>query len=60
MGQDICCHIIPLIDYLRNQIPLKLSTMFALDLLSDIGLKGDIDCHDLDASDSFFDSIRQK
>jgi hypothetical protein len=60
IGQDIIEHIIPLVDHLRRRIPLRFSTMFSKSLLSELNLTGDIDCHDLDASDMFFDNIKTK
>src|ERR1700723_3433041 len=60
VGQDIICRLIPLIAYLRRHIPLKISTMFSNLLLTDIGLTNDVECHDFDASDIFFDSVRKK
>jgi hypothetical protein len=60
MGADICERLIPLVDHLRRSIPLKLSTVFPNSLLEDIGLKADINCHDLEASDAFFDTFGKK
>lgn len=34
--------------------------MFSNLLLTDIGLTNDVECHDFDASDIFFDSVRKK
>ena len=60
MGKDIKERLIPLVDYLRRNIPLQLSTVFSKALLRDVGLKEDIGCHDLDMSDKFFDNFRKK
>jgi hypothetical protein len=60
IGKNIKDRLIPLVEHLRHCIPLQLSTVFSRALLRDAGLNEDIGCHDLDASDTFFDGIRKK
>ncbi|KAH9918261.1 hypothetical protein B0H21DRAFT_713143, partial [Amylocystis lapponica] len=55
IGKDVTTRIIPLVSYLRSQIPLSLSTMFSTALLQQFGLPSEIDCGDLRTSAKFFD-----
>src|SRR5262245_56134843 len=60
MGKDIYERLIPLVDYLRHQIPLQLSTVFPKSILLERGLKGGVNCHDLVSTDKFFDTFNKK
>jgi hypothetical protein len=50
--------LIPLVNQLRHTIPLTFSTMFPNILLKEMNLTGKIECHDLQASDYFFDKLQ--
>jgi hypothetical protein len=60
VGKNIKNRLIPLVDELRNSIPLTISTLFPKKLLTDIGLPSDIYCHDLRSSDKFFEQFKNK
>ena len=49
--------LIPTVLQLRDLIPLSMCSVFTSEYLKQYGLPTDVDCWDLEASDSFFDSL---
>lgn len=60
IGRQVCKYIIPSVDSLRRAMPLSFSTMFAPPLLQECKLSPTIACHDIESSDAFFDSMKNK
>ncbi|KAL6298773.1 hypothetical protein BKA93DRAFT_710930, partial [Sparassis latifolia] len=54
IGQHILGRLIPLVSYVRAQIPLRISTIFSSHWLQASGLSSNIDCRDFVSSDKFF------
>ncbi|KAH7903306.1 hypothetical protein BJ138DRAFT_989389, partial [Hygrophoropsis aurantiaca] len=56
-GRLIISRIIPTINTLRQHFPLSMATMFPLEFLLDNLLDCNVDCGDLEASDTFLACI---
>ncbi|GBE84729.1 hypothetical protein SCP_0607090 [Sparassis crispa] len=60
IGQHILSRLIPLIDYVRQAIPLSIDTIFPPSWLQEVGLTRHINCQDFDLTDTFFDTFTYK
>ena len=52
--------VIPLIDYMRREIPLRFETMFEPGLRRAYNVGRCIDCGNLRESDIFFEAVKQR
>ncbi|KAF9457270.1 hypothetical protein BDZ94DRAFT_1326390 [Collybia nuda] len=59
LGRLVLDKIIPAIATLMKQVQFKFPTMFSEEMQNALGIQSEIDSGDLDASDRFFDSIKE-
>jgi hypothetical protein len=52
--------IVPLVNLLRTEMPMKFRTMFSSDLRDQYGIGTEVECHNIEDSDIFFNAIKQK
>ena len=60
MGDLVLDRIIPLIAYLREEMPLTLWTMFTAEHLQEKNIPSTLDCRRLFETDAYFDEFAKK